>query len=322
MLLSVIITAQGRKGYVMQAVRSVLSQNIPKEDFEIIVSKDFKDDVIDEFLDGRAIVLNENHIRSGSRVASAVLQSSGKILVFLDDDDLFYPGKLREVKIVFSEMGVDYFKNSVKPVAESGDTVSYYQPAIKSDIFVKEPNEQDIRKLLKLRAGFNSSSISLKKDILVGYLDVLSKINLAVDSFYFFLYMSHSRPIYYSKKTLSLYRVLSKSTSRDVRNINAYAEFKSKFYELYSRDFETISEMASDGPCSKLAKTEFHLQMAYKWIFNTYRKEERPRMLHTLASSIYSHDPFIALPWPSFMKKIVQRREYFREKKLLSENTE
>jgi glycosyltransferase involved in cell wall biosynthesis len=44
---SVIITAHNRKKYIQEALSSVINNNLPKDKLEIIIVKNYKDDVID-----------------------------------------------------------------------------------------------------------------------------------------------------------------------------------------------------------------------------------------------------------------------------------
>jgi Glycosyl transferase family 2. len=55
--ISVIITAYNRKEFLLDAIKSALKQTLPKDKYEIIVIKNFKDNLIDDFI-------NENNIKS------------------------------------------------------------------------------------------------------------------------------------------------------------------------------------------------------------------------------------------------------------------
>ena len=48
--ISVIITAYNRKKYLLGAVRSALNQTLPKDLYEVIVVKNFRDEIIDRQL--------------------------------------------------------------------------------------------------------------------------------------------------------------------------------------------------------------------------------------------------------------------------------
>jgi len=54
--ISVIITAYNRKKYLLGAVRSALDQTLPKDLYEVIVVKNFRDETIDRQLEKWGVV--------------------------------------------------------------------------------------------------------------------------------------------------------------------------------------------------------------------------------------------------------------------------
>ena len=62
-LFSIIICAQDRRKYLMSAIRSVLNQSIPRENFEVIIVKNFVDEEIDAFAQGHGVSLL--HVNDG-----------------------------------------------------------------------------------------------------------------------------------------------------------------------------------------------------------------------------------------------------------------
>jgi glycosyltransferase involved in cell wall biosynthesis len=96
-LVSVILPTYNRAGSIGAAIRSVLDQT--ERDFEIIVvddrSTDETEDVVKRFGDPRIRYIRQ--ARNGGDAASrnaGVLESRGKYLAFLDDDDEWLPEKL------------------------------------------------------------------------------------------------------------------------------------------------------------------------------------------------------------------------------------
>ena len=91
---SVIIPTYNRRDFVREAIASVLTQTY--QDFELIVvddgSKDETQAVVREF-SGVRYVLQENRGVSSARNRGVAL-SSGRLLAFLDSDDLWQPHKL------------------------------------------------------------------------------------------------------------------------------------------------------------------------------------------------------------------------------------
>lgn len=97
---SVIIPTHNRRDFVREAIASVLAQTY--QDFELIVVDDGSTDdtceVVQEF-PGVRYLAQENRGVSAAR-NRGVLHSNGKMLAFLDSDDLWQPRKL-EMQVAF-----------------------------------------------------------------------------------------------------------------------------------------------------------------------------------------------------------------------------
>jgi glycosyltransferase involved in cell wall biosynthesis len=93
--ITVIIPTFNRRKFIVEAVTSVLDQNI--DDLEIIVvddgSTDGTQDVLKPYMNVIRYIYQENRGVSAAR-NRGVRESSGELLAFLDSDDLWSPGKL------------------------------------------------------------------------------------------------------------------------------------------------------------------------------------------------------------------------------------
>ncbi len=271
-MITVLITAEGRKTYLMEAVRSALNQTVNRDRYEIIVSKDFTDQNIDSFLDANSVtnmVYRANG--SGDRVARAIKEANGEIISFLDDDDLFEKEKLERINARFKTVDIQFYKNSITPVVYNGNITDSFQPRVRSDIYAKYPAKRIVRKFAKLRSDFNSSSMSVRKEVLLDHVTDLRKIKLAVDSFYFYLFASMGLPLYYDSKRLSVYRIFQKSTSRNIENPDDFIQFKRKFIPEYCRDMETIKRISEGTDAAFQAGMNLSLQKVF---YNLYVRDE------------------------------------------------
>lgn len=158
--ISVIITGYNRKKYILKAIESALSQDWDKNSYEIIVVRNFKDERIDELSKEHRIINIFMDGTIGEFLYAGIMASRGRIVSFLDDDDLFVPGKLREVYEKFSG-DIVYYHNSFIPIDEDGNSV----------IFTNKSKD------------FNMSCISIRKDII--NIDGLQRINTIQDTFMF-----------------------------------------------------------------------------------------------------------------------------------------
>jgi len=111
--ISVIVTAHNRREFLLEAVNSALNQTLPKDEYEIIVVKNFEDERIDKFLEEhnvKNIVTKEEP--AGIYLVKGVEESKGEVISLLDDDDLWLPQKLEIVKQVFKDKDVIYYHNN------------------------------------------------------------------------------------------------------------------------------------------------------------------------------------------------------------------
>ena len=108
--------------------------------------------------------------------------------------------------------------------------------------------------LAKTEAKFNLSSMAIKKEVLSSWTDVISKINLAVDNFFFYVALKERGCIMIDSDVLTKYRISDKKDY--VKNEDELLYFKQyvalKYYEdfsLFKNIFENefFSESVKEG---------------------------------------------------------------------------
>ena len=111
--LSIIVTAYNRKEFLLEALQSAVNQTLKREKYEIICIKNFKDAKIDKYIKDNGIIsILEKEKSIGEYLYIAAKKAKSKVLVFLDDDDLFSKDKLKRVYFAFSTYKVDFYHNS------------------------------------------------------------------------------------------------------------------------------------------------------------------------------------------------------------------
>ena len=117
---SVVITAHNRRKYLTDAVKSVLHQVNPGVEIEIVVVKNFVDDEIDSFLNNSgAVSIFTDEESFGSKLSLGIDASSGNIICFLDDDDMFNPYKIAIIRKIFDEnKGLLFVHNDIQIISE------------------------------------------------------------------------------------------------------------------------------------------------------------------------------------------------------------
>jgi len=95
--ISVLILAHDRRKFLFDAVNSVLSQDFPRDKFEVLMVKYESDDdkEIDKKLEELGVrVINTKEVSLGAKIAVGAEEAKGEALTFLEDDDLFLSEKL------------------------------------------------------------------------------------------------------------------------------------------------------------------------------------------------------------------------------------
>jgi len=240
---TVIVAAHKRKAFIKDAIKSIKENSL--EPTEIIVVKNFKDSEIDSFL-------GTYHIKNiytddetlGGKISLGISESSGDILFFLDDDDLFSKNKIREVVNKFSEYNIGFYHNnqeifSDKPIS------SYSSIDNRGFIYYSDIDSQKLKKLLfKFKAGFNTSSIVISRDLAMRCIDLLRNVKITVDTFLLFCAIENKLPIMIDFRRLTHYRRLTSQNSNKDVNLSAirtYYEdalyFKRIFNSKVLKDF-------------------------------------------------------------------------------------
>ena len=219
--ISVIITAYNRKEFLLNAINSAVNQTLDKKYYEIIVVKNFTENTIDRFID-------EHHIKNiqmdgavGEFLYAGVSASSGEIISFLDDDDLFSNDKL---EVVYNK-----FKANIN--------LCYYH---NSHISVNEKYQKLDSKLGK-SITFNLSSISLRKSILK--LNNLEKISSNTDHFMYLSALESGKNIISGKDNLTYYMFHNSVSHIDTIDINEFIQNRNPDLEEDVKPFIMFGEM-------------------------------------------------------------------------------
>lgn len=246
--ISVIITAYNRKEYLIEAFKSTINQTLSRDKYEVIVSKNFKNKFLDEYIkenEGKLIYFEEGSI--GEQLVDAIQYAKGEIICFLDDDDLFTKDKLKFVYSTFKKnKNLGYLHNYEYLIDKNGIILKGNLNKYKiSKSFLLTNKYKRILKLIKIEQNydpyFNMSSISIKRCILVGYLTYLKKLTTGPDDLMFFTSLDSKMNLYLCDKKLTYYRV-HKSVSRDIMS---YPSFRKNLLKEYERTYESLIPLLS-----------------------------------------------------------------------------
>ena len=245
--ISVIITAYNRKDFYMDAIKSVLNQTLPNDKYEIIFVSNFRD--AEEFCKKERIkFVYSNELYTGRQVIDGIKVAEGRIISFLDDDDMFERNKLEEVYENFKDKNLSVYRDRIRYFF-NGKIIykKEFEEKIDPLLITKKDGENYVRMFKRNKFGYHSNStFSILKELLLNKIEYLYKMTRAVDSLYFTIGFAYKNPIYYDNKNLTLYRLSYSSSMRTLDSIEKF--IKNSFYRsyYYCSDHLTVYSMLDD----------------------------------------------------------------------------
>jgi glycosyltransferase involved in cell wall biosynthesis len=103
-LISVLITTYNYGQFIEEAIESVLAQDFPRDQIEILVVDDGSTDGTSERVKKYGTSINYLYKSNGGQASAlnhGIIRARGEIIALLDADDLFLPGKLARIVDVF-----------------------------------------------------------------------------------------------------------------------------------------------------------------------------------------------------------------------------
>jgi len=245
--LSVIIIAYNRIKYLKAAVDSVLNQTLSKENYEIIVVKNFVWDGDEYLLRNNVKVLYSDEQSIGPKIAMAIQNSKGDVILFLDDDDRFLPNKLKHVYDTFDQNKIlGYYRNNFEIIDSEGKVrkSNFFRNSINkinqaSSIYIK--NDEKIYKLrLMKRFSFEAlpSCISVRTDILLNNIKHMIHLDLSQDWFSFFAALFSPYSMLEDSIILTQYRIHYDNTS-----VSSSLDSMAQFHFRLLKSLKVIKEM-------------------------------------------------------------------------------
>lgn len=214
-LISVIVSAHDRKKFLKESVGSVLNQTLPRQEYEIIVVKNFHDREIDDYLKENTV--REIYTEHGPLIMkhyAGIDSSSGEIICFLDDDDMFHPKKLELVKERFLEERISYYHNSY-----TSNISEFRSAGTEADhsVLIHTPGKRggtSLREISRHSPSANPSSITISRELADFSSGLAVRVTRNVDVFWFISSLEFGRPIVIDLRKLVFYRLHDSGFSR------------------------------------------------------------------------------------------------------------
>lgn len=247
--MSVIIFCFNRRQFLKDALLSVINQTFPREKYEIILTKNFKDDEIDSMSEQHGVrCLLEGNVNIGEMIANASLVARGKYICFLDDDDRFHPNKLRRVYSEVTEnSGILYYHNAFSAIDDRGNVLndnSHVQPD--KPLLLNSTNQERRVRISKHFSGdINTSSIALKRDLIIEYIDYIRSISGLQDVFFFYLSAISREDIILDSEILTDYRIHTSESHGDLKMPEKFSAGMLSVLEKYLKSYSMLYSMSS-----------------------------------------------------------------------------
>ncbi|BCU70870.1 glycosyltransferase family 2 protein [Stygiolobus caldivivus] len=261
-MISVVVTAHDRKKFLMDAVNSVLNQTLPREEYEVIVVKNFTD------YDG---YLEKNGIRSiytdkkptGEKIAIGIEESKGDVICFLDDDDMFTKDKLENVKSEFNNNDLVFYNNSKIFIDEDGNEIKK-----EDSTRIELSNRKNVRKFLA-KLSYNLSSECIRKEAVD--LEKLRYIGYSIDVVMPYFALNYGGKLIKDSKRLTFFRTHSGNffAYSGKIQLNEFIDKNAKSYEFGVVISERIKDVFKGTYAEKLALAEYLSDLFYYTVYSS-----------------------------------------------------
>jgi len=279
--ITVILLSYDRREFLLDAFNSALNQTLGRDKYEIIVTKNFTDNKIDNYIKkngGKLVFFEKGSI--GAQIADALKYAKGEVICFLEDDDLFTKEKLEYIYNAFLEnKDLIYVNNARIYIDDKGNYLKktpFKFEKREKDVIIDDFNKNPVA-LLRIQQyanpWHNHSSIAIRKAILKRFRNALYNVKFAPDVFYYFISLI-SGDLLLSNQTLSKFRV-HESASTSIIN---YESYKKTVLKFESKDMVNIILSKTKAKIKKELQKYFYIfskdqEITYLFYAGNYRKK-------------------------------------------------
>jgi glycosyltransferase involved in cell wall biosynthesis len=277
---TVLIDTFNHERFIEQALASVLAQNFPASQTEVIVVDDGSTDRTPEILRKfapRVRVLRKQNGGQASAFNAGILEAHGEILAFLDGDDWWAPNKLTRVTAAMDDSSLGIIGHGITVVLPDGRE----QAETLRDGFRFRANTVEGARLLRVRRSFlGTSRMTIRASLLQQIGRVPEAISIEADEYLFTLAAVLSNagvleePLtYYRLHDANLYHMTSPDPRRVRRKqqaIAALAAALSAQLERYSVPAWVRAEITG---IVRAEAAQLRLSLGDGWSWETARAE-------------------------------------------------
>jgi glycosyltransferase involved in cell wall biosynthesis len=308
---TVIVTAHSREEFLSHAIESALSQTVKAHEVILVTNLSLTPP------EGVKVVHCDDE-SLGEKAYVGLLESSGEILCFLDDDDQFEPRKIERVTEVFSSfLDLVFYHNSFTVIDSRGREAKVVRDYLKVPPYARlnppehgfvlvDSGRADLGKLRKLNANFNSSSICLRREVLEANAGYMRRIKAIIDSFLFYASLKVGGKLALDPERLTRYRIHpTQSSSGFAQGLEEYRASMARVLRKALEDSLVIKEMLGD------ARADYDVAL-YSALYATFTGERVKGAGLNLGAIKYA----LLSRMPSFVRDIYVRAEYSKRREV------
>ncbi len=216
--LSVIIPIYNRIIYYKEALASIEAQDYPDfNDIEVVIVSNIKLD--DEFhYKFRIKLLYSEDTRLSAKIIEGINNSSGDVILLLEDDDIFNKYKLMYTKRAFEENDkLNFYHNNYTHFHNNSKDFNidkyekYNTVIINRSKFI---NSYKVFNLIENKMSYNLSCMAFRKIFIKNHADILLNFNNSfIDSVMFFMSTRYADSIAIGYNTLTYVRIHGENAS-------------------------------------------------------------------------------------------------------------
>jgi hypothetical protein len=249
-----------------------MAQTLPRERFELLVVRNFRDADLDPALERIGAQLLFTAERPlGAKVALGLLRARGEVVTFLEDDDLYVPGRLgRALEPFLLDPRFGYWANGQTFVDEEGRPIADdRRPVSLRHLEEYSRIDADARhlgpslgRLSRVDADFNLSSLAVRRSVLDAWRAELSNAEAAVDSLVYFAALAAGVRLEVTAERLTLYRVHAANESlldvgRGEAALGRHARYVDRWLTCFAPVLARVRATAP-RPVRRLAASAFY----------------------------------------------------------------
>ncbi len=221
-----------RKEFLVKALNSINAKGIIQNTYEIIVIKNFLDETIDMSI-SKVAKMNIYSERSGlgQKIVEVIkVVNDNEMIVFLEDDDLFFDEKInRLLEVMDKTEDIYFYHNAFISVNERGNYLGVYKNHLKSSIVVNlASNFKQILYAALNGGAHNLSSMAVSSNLIKSYSELIESITYTLDHAFFLLSLDSGHSMYFDNTLLTKYTVHNGASRLNFLE-NDYLENKREF---------------------------------------------------------------------------------------------